>query len=241
MARYYGSYLQYLSPPPVQLCFFIMVVLLLLGFSWYINYESMWEDLMDQVKLFLMISPVLLVLVVHWLSSSADRRLLIPLPEQETIHRVGGSPWGVALLLIFLIYMISYHSRQRPPPVDFQGLRPFPRKDGCRRDTMDGDEVFNDFNMQQPDLVKPLTTGTLDYRGKIVIGQERCKVEAKALLEEYRKACFMGVDGMQVHKTQCTHTSRQKPPISHVKLNVDAVVLIALAQGLWVEIILGRF
>lgn len=109
MARYYGSYLQYLSPPPVQLCFFIMVVLLLLGFSWYINYESMWEDLMDQVKLFLVISPVLLVLVVHWLSSSEDRRLLIPLPEQETIHRVGGSPWGVALLLIFLIYMISYH------------------------------------------------------------------------------------------------------------------------------------
>jgi len=109
MARYYNSYLQYLSPPPAQLCFFIMVVLLLLGFSWYINYESMWEDLMDQLKLFFMIFPVLLILVVHWLSTSEDRRLLIPLPEQETIHRVGGSPWGVALLLIFLIYMISHH------------------------------------------------------------------------------------------------------------------------------------
>ena len=67
--------------------------------------------------------------------------------------------------------------------------------------------------------------GTLDYGGKIVIGQERCKVEAKALLEEYKKACFMGVDRMQVHKTQCTYTSWQKPPISHVKPNVDAVIL----------------
>ena len=109
MARYYNSYLQYLSPPPAQLCFFIMVVLLLLGFSWYINYESMWEDLMDQLKLFFMIFPVLLILVVHWLSTSEDRRLLIPSPGRETIHRVGGSPWGVALLLIFLIYMISHH------------------------------------------------------------------------------------------------------------------------------------
>lgn len=87
-----------------------MVVLLFLGFSWYINYESMFEDLMDQVKLILMVFPVLLIVVVHWLSSKDDRRLFIPLPEQDSIHRAGGSPWGVALLLVFLMFMISYHS-----------------------------------------------------------------------------------------------------------------------------------
>lgn len=116
MGRDYNRYEQYLNnltPPPVQLCFFIMVVLFLLIFSWYINYESMWEDLMDQVKLVLMLSPVLLILVVHWLSTSDDRRLFIPLPEPESIHKVGGSPWGVALLLIFLIYMISFHKSLR--------------------------------------------------------------------------------------------------------------------------------
>jgi len=30
---------------------------------------------------------------------------------------------------------------------------------------------------------------------------------------------------MHVHRTQCTHTSWQKPPMGHVKLNIDAVVL----------------
>ena len=58
-----------------------------------------------------------------------------------------------------------------------------------------------------------------------VIGLARCKVEAEVLLEEWSKAPFMGDDGMHVHKTQCTHTSWEKPPMGHVKLNVDVVVL----------------
>ncbi|CAO2837182.1 unnamed protein product [Amaranthus hypochondriacus] len=114
MARYENSYTQYLTPPPIQLCFFFMVVLLFLGFSWYVNYESMFEDVMDQVKLILMVFPVLLLLAVHWLSSTEDRRMyFIPLPEQDSIHRAGGSPWGVGLLLVFLMFMISYHTSIR--------------------------------------------------------------------------------------------------------------------------------
>ncbi|EYU40577.1 hypothetical protein MIMGU_mgv1a021089mg [Erythranthe guttata] len=32
------------------------------------------------------------------------------LPEKDSLHRVGGSPFGVALLLVFLMFMIYHHS-----------------------------------------------------------------------------------------------------------------------------------
>ncbi|KAK9736050.1 hypothetical protein RND81_04G246700 [Saponaria officinalis] len=112
MARYYNSYTQYVSAPPVQLCIFLMVLLTFLGFTWFVNYDSMVEDLMDQLKLGLMLFPVLLLLALHCLSTD-DRRPLIPMPEQDTIHRAGASPWGVALLLVFLMFMISYHTSIR--------------------------------------------------------------------------------------------------------------------------------
>uniref|UniRef100_A0A5B7BLD3 Uncharacterized protein n=1 Tax=Davidia involucrata TaxID=16924 RepID=A0A5B7BLD3_DAVIN len=115
MARYHNSsyfdYLQYFTLP-IHLCFFLVIVFFILGFSWYINYESMLEDLMDQLKLLLMVSPVVLLLVVHWLSSEDRQRVpfVISLPEKDSLHRAGGSPWGVAVLLVFLLFMISYQS-----------------------------------------------------------------------------------------------------------------------------------
>ncbi|CAI0414363.1 unnamed protein product [Linum tenue] len=65
---------------------------------------------MNQLKLFLILSPLLLLLLVHCLSAGASFSLYIPLPERDSLHRAGGSPWGVALLLVFLLYMISYQS-----------------------------------------------------------------------------------------------------------------------------------
>lgn len=93
-----------------------MVVVLFLGFSWYINYESMVEDLMDHLKLALMLSPLLLILAVHLLSRYQNHQPLplpLPLPEHNSIHRAGGSPWGVALVLLLVFFMISYHSSIR--------------------------------------------------------------------------------------------------------------------------------
>ncbi|CAI0414362.1 unnamed protein product [Linum tenue] len=106
---------------PLHLFFFIAILFFVLGFSWYINYESAFEDLMNQLKLFLILSPLLLLLLVHCLSAGANDNnnnggggggfsLYIPLPERDSLHRAGGSPWGVALLLVFLLYMISYQS-----------------------------------------------------------------------------------------------------------------------------------
>ena len=110
MARYYNeydSYWDYFSIP-LHLCFFISILFFILGFTWYINYESVIEDMMAQVKLFLMIVPVILLLVVHCLSGGMS--FFVPLPEQDSLHRAGGSPWGVACVLVFLFIMISYQS-----------------------------------------------------------------------------------------------------------------------------------
>ncbi|KAK2975464.1 hypothetical protein RJ640_028570 [Escallonia rubra] len=93
----YYDYLEYFYMP-IHFFFFLVVLLLFLIFTWYINYESRFEDVMIQFKLMLMICPVLLLLVVHWLSSEDQERVpfFISLPERDSFHRAGGSPWGVA-------------------------------------------------------------------------------------------------------------------------------------------------
>ncbi|XVF69764.1 hypothetical protein PTKIN_Ptkin11bG0108000 [Pterospermum kingtungense] len=106
--RYSYSFIDYLSPPPLHLCFFVSILFFVLGLSWYINYESKFEDFINQLKFFLMLTPVVLLLLVHCLSGTVP--FLVPLPEQDSLHRAGGSPWGVALVLVFLLYMISYQS-----------------------------------------------------------------------------------------------------------------------------------
>lgn len=106
--NYYSSLLEYLSPPPLHLCFFIFILFSVLTLSWYLNYESKFEDMISNLKLFLILSPVLILIVVHYLSSE-NVPILTPLPE-DLPHRAGGSPWGVGLLLVFLVIMISYQS-----------------------------------------------------------------------------------------------------------------------------------
>ncbi|KAJ6325894.1 hypothetical protein OIU78_013062 [Salix suchowensis] len=85
MARYYNhhSYLDYISyfSMPLHLFFFIFILFSILCLSWYINYESKLEDLISQVKLFLMLSPLVLLLAVRCLSSN--------LPSFYAISREG--------------------------------------------------------------------------------------------------------------------------------------------------------
>ncbi|KAL1561997.1 hypothetical protein AAHA92_04626 [Salvia divinorum] len=91
------------SQPQVHLCFFLVVLSMFVGITWYINYESIFQRIFDQIKLFLIVSPLLLLLAVHLLSAFS----FLPPPEQDSF---GGTPWGVGLLLVLLFFMISYHS-----------------------------------------------------------------------------------------------------------------------------------
>jgi len=110
MPRYNNSYYfwEYFSFP-VHLCLFMFILFFVLAFSWYIKYEYVYEDKFIQLKILLALVPLMLLLVVHCLSSGES--FTLPLPEErESLHRAGGSPWGVALLLVFLLFMIAYQS-----------------------------------------------------------------------------------------------------------------------------------
>ncbi|KAL3850400.1 hypothetical protein ACJIZ3_012282 [Penstemon smallii] len=115
MARYYNSsyhdYLQYFSLP-IPFFFFLAILFLFLILTWFINYEYMFEDAIDHFKLCLMVFPVILLLFLHWFSNDGRERVPFSLskPEKDSLYRVGGSPLGVAILLVFLMFMISHHS-----------------------------------------------------------------------------------------------------------------------------------
>lgn len=100
------------SPLPLHLLFVFLILLMFLGFSWYINYEPVLESVFGNFKLFLIVSPLLLLLVAHFLSNSERSPFyqFIPLPERDSFHRAGGTPWGLGFALVLLCFMISYHS-----------------------------------------------------------------------------------------------------------------------------------
>ncbi|KAL3348583.1 hypothetical protein AABB24_021983 [Solanum stoloniferum] len=100
--------------PSIHLCFFFLVLFMFVSVTWYINYESIFEGIMDQFKFLLMLSPLVLLLIVHLLSNFEKSLIFnIPLPEQDSFHRAGATPWGVGFLLVLLLFMISYHSDLR--------------------------------------------------------------------------------------------------------------------------------
>lgn len=111
MARHNGyySYTDYFSLITHPVLFFILMLFYFLRFLWYINFYSKFEDLCFQMKLFRMLLPFFLLLLIHCLSNE-EFCFCIPFLEKDSLHRAGGSPWGVGLLLLFLLFMISHQS-----------------------------------------------------------------------------------------------------------------------------------
>lgn len=78
------------------------------GFCTYVVCDAIMATAAELWHRLLIISPLLLVIAVHWLSTS--NRFSIPMPGTEpgAIHRAGGSPWGVASVLLLLFFLISF-------------------------------------------------------------------------------------------------------------------------------------
>ncbi|KAK8934257.1 hypothetical protein KSP39_PZI014613 [Platanthera zijinensis] len=111
----YTGYSQSSPPLPLHLLFFFLTLLLFLSLSWYLSYEPVWESVMSQVRFLLIVSPLVLLLVVHWLSCGPDcgrsaAFFTAPPQERQALHRGRGSPFGVGLLLALLLLMVSFRS-----------------------------------------------------------------------------------------------------------------------------------
>ena len=88
--------------------FLMAATIFICGFLGYVVYDAVMATASELLQRLLVISPLLLVIAVHWLSSGSQLNIPIPGSEPGAIHRAGGSPWGVAFLLIILFFLISY-------------------------------------------------------------------------------------------------------------------------------------
>lgn len=74
------------------------------------------ESVEEQMSWVLLATPVVLVIIVQWLSSLENpERLFSRSPwdqRRRTHHRPseGSSPWGVAALIVLLLVMVQYRS-----------------------------------------------------------------------------------------------------------------------------------
>jgi len=106
-----GQTLASISAPPLPLLAIFAIVIFLLSISQYTNYKAQLQYSMINFQLFLLLLPILLIfLVLSGLTSG--RFTLWPLrPDRDTAaRRTGGSPWGVAILLVVLLLLVSYQS-----------------------------------------------------------------------------------------------------------------------------------
>ncbi|KAK2437940.1 hypothetical protein P8452_33741 [Trifolium repens] len=83
-------------------------ITLICGIFCYIIYDAIMATASELLQRLLVISPLLLIIIVHWLSTGSQLNFPMPGSEPGAIHRAGGSPWGVAFVLLLLFFLISY-------------------------------------------------------------------------------------------------------------------------------------
>jgi hypothetical protein len=108
---YYHHYTN--EPPfPFQLLLFLLILVLPIFLSWFSNCESIIERVLDHLRLTIMLLPLVLLIAVHVLSSYDPRGVpfSVFLSQRESIHRAGGSPWGLGVVLVIVLFMISHQS-----------------------------------------------------------------------------------------------------------------------------------
>ncbi|KAL2343399.1 hypothetical protein Fmac_004684 [Flemingia macrophylla] len=81
---------------------------LVCGFVGYIVYEAVMATAAELLQRLLLISPLLLIIMVHWLSAGSHISFPMPGSDPIAIHRAGASPCGLAFLLLLLFFLISF-------------------------------------------------------------------------------------------------------------------------------------
>ncbi|ESR59113.1 hypothetical protein CICLE_v10018265mg [Citrus x clementina] len=72
------------------------VGILVCGFLGYLLYDTVMAAPSELLQRLLVMSPLILIITVHWLSSGSQDSLPIPGSEPGAFHPARGSPWGAA-------------------------------------------------------------------------------------------------------------------------------------------------
>ncbi|XP_027356561.1 uncharacterized protein LOC113865937 [Abrus precatorius] len=106
-----------LNPLPYPVLLILAVIFLFLGISWYFSYEEVVEAAEEQLGWVLFATPVVLILIVRWLSSveTSDWWFFNSSPWERrwrTHHHPseGASPWGVAAVIVLVLVLLHYQS-----------------------------------------------------------------------------------------------------------------------------------
>lgn len=112
-----------LSPLPYPVLLVLLMVLLLLGLSWFFDYETFAEETAEQMSWFLLLLPVLLVFLIRWVSSmenldEAFYGVFFPGHHRRREYydyggrseEGGGSPWAIAAVVVVLLVMVYFQS-----------------------------------------------------------------------------------------------------------------------------------
>ncbi|KAL6184544.1 PREDICTED: uncharacterized protein LOC101308118 [Fragaria vesca subsp. vesca] len=109
-----GQTLSSISAPPLHLLTIFAIVILLLWLSQYTEYKSQMQHTAANFQILLMLLPIVLIFLVISCSSVSSagwfnfqRRH----PQHELVNQAsGGSPWGVAILVVLVLVLLSYQS-----------------------------------------------------------------------------------------------------------------------------------
>ncbi|CAK9162061.1 unnamed protein product [Ilex paraguariensis] len=100
------------SAPPLPLLAILAIVIFLLSLSQYTGYKQQLQHSMINFQLSLFLVPIMLMVFMSFCFNggmlfnfwSSHPR------QQDSLHRTGGSAWGVAVLLVVVLVLVSYQS-----------------------------------------------------------------------------------------------------------------------------------
>lgn len=107
-----------ISAPPFQLVAIVGIVMFLLLVPSFINFKSTMQTATINFNLFLLVLPLMLILIAQFISRYGAR-LVVPVPPsifrrgRAQTGGGGGSPWGVATLVVLLLVLAFYRSNFR--------------------------------------------------------------------------------------------------------------------------------
>ncbi|KAL2499359.1 hypothetical protein Adt_24909 [Abeliophyllum distichum] len=100
-----------ISPPPLHLLVFFGLLIMLMFLASYSDYKAQVEKSKMDLKLLLFLLPFLVILMLNFM---VDNRWWhyagISTPAYETVRQEGTVPWGLLLLVVFLLVMVQYQS-----------------------------------------------------------------------------------------------------------------------------------